>query len=154
DEAEGQGSGAPMSAPPGQEPAPRRSRGSRGALAQQGPAQPPDFEPRSPAVDLPPIEGPPGIEVPALPQEPEVRPPSVEALLAARPEAPESGDETEPAPRPSAPCSAPLRLPTMPGTQRFTYIWTRSGREVDYSLVETTPEGVEIYVIRGGVNIV
>ena len=47
---------------------------SGGAPPSQGGAA------RSPAVDLPPIEGPPGIDVPALPANPEDQLPSVEAL--------------------------------------------------------------------------
>jgi hypothetical protein len=122
-----------------------------GPPVQEGGAQPPTGRAtRQPVVDLPPIEGPPGIDVPALPEGPRDQPPTVEALPGREPES------SEPQPSPEGPARRPEGpiAPILPGTRRVTSITPRSGREVDLSLVATTPEGIEIYVVRGGVNIV
>jgi hypothetical protein len=99
---------------------------------------------RSSTVDLPPIEEPPGVEVPALPTNPPDQPPAIEAL---------PGD-TETAPAPTAPAVPRLLVPIMPGSQRITFIQSRGGTPLDFQQIGTAPDGTEVYMIRNGVNIV
>ena len=55
-------------------------------------------------------------------------------------------------PRASGP---PVNLaPITPGTQRATTIRTRGGRPLDFQKIATLPDGTEVYVCRGGVNII
>ena len=103
-----------------------------------------------PPVDLPPIEGPPregapAVDVPALPPNPEDLPPGLEPLPT------EPGTPTTP---PGAGAAATPLVPIMPGSQRITTIGPRSGREQMFRQLPTTPEGVEIYIVRGGLNLV
>ena len=147
DPADDQEAGPAPAAPPRAPPPLRRAAASAsyraaGAPPSQGGA------PRSPAVDLPPIEGPPGIDVPALPANPQDEPPTVEALPSTGPGAVVPRPEAEP------PALAPVAVPIIPGSQRVTFIDPRSGRELDIHKVATTPEGLEVYVIRNGVRII
>ena len=48
----------------------------------------------------------------------------------------------------------PPTLPIMPGSQRLTRFFNRSGRPLDFQPLGKTPEGVETYIARGGINIV
>ena len=108
-------------------------------------------EGRPSSVDLPPIEGLPGVQVPALPTNPSDQPPAVEPLpVPGRPEPGAAGTEVTPPARPGV---APF-VPIMPGSQRVTFIQPRSGRELDIQQVMVTPDGYEVIVIRNGVNIV
>jgi hypothetical protein len=105
---------------------------------------------QAPVVDLPPIEGPPGVDVPALPDDLRDQMPSVEPLPVpgrgvAQPPAAEGTDAT--------PSASPL-VPILPGSQRVTFIQGRRGELLDLKLLATTPEGQEIYIVRNGVNIV
>lgn len=99
-------------------------------------------------IDLPPIEGAP--TVPNLQPTPQPAAPSTTLE-------PLPGPDNKPAPplrqeRPAQP--APL-VPILPGTVRRTFIYPRNGGP-DFQIQElpTTKEGVQIFVIRGGVNIV
>ena len=141
------GSGPAPAAPPIAPPPP--AAGGVGQLPRSGGSPPSQGgASRSPAVDLPPIEGPPGIDVPALPANPQDEPPTVEALPSAEPGAAESSPDIKP------PAISPLAVPIIPGSQRVTFIDPRSGRELDIHKVATTPEGLEVYVIRNGVRII
>ena len=106
-------------------------------------------EPAEPEVDLPPIEVSPPV-VPGIPGEGEVGAADVPPPLA-RP-----GRRTGPAagaPRRRRP--APPTAPILPGTQRVTSIYPRSGGPgFTFETLPTTPDGTSIAVIRGGVNIV
>ena len=53
-------------------------------------------------------------------------------------------------PAPAAPPSAPI----MPGSQRVTSIFPRSGRKVDIQFLTEQPDGTRVVIYRGGVNIV
>src|SRR5262249_42824800 len=44
--------------------------------------------------------------------------------------------------------------PIMPGTQRVTMLFPRTGRTLDVHKIATTPEGLEVYIARGGINLV
>jgi hypothetical protein len=105
-------------------------------------------------VDLPPIEGPPGVEVPALPANPQDQPPTIEPLPRAEPGEPEAGDAEPGEPKRAGPPVALPRTPYLPGSQRVTFINPRSGRDLDIQQIGTTPDGFEIYIVRNGVNII
>ena len=59
-----------------------------------------------------------------------------------------------PSPDVKPPAVSPLAVPIIPGSQRVTFIDPRSGRALDIHKVATTPEGLEVYVIRNGVRII
>jgi hypothetical protein len=42
----------------------------------------------------------------------------------------------------------------MPGSQRVTFIQSRTGRDLDIQQIGTTPDGYQVYIVRNGVNIV
>ncbi len=128
---------------------PRSAPTGRGPMAQQGGVQPTTGAGgRLRGIDLPPIdEGPPGVEVPALPENPQDQAPAVEALPSPEPEA------SSPKPDGAPPAGAKAVHPILPGTQRVTAIGSRGGQPLDANITRT-PEGVEIWVIRNGVNIV
>jgi hypothetical protein len=123
--------------PPDDAPAPRPLQG--------GTAQPP-------SIDLVPIEpapgGVPGIPVPDLSSpRPEGQPPTIEALPVP--------ERTEPAPEAEKPTRPPANLlPILPGTQRITTFDRRGGRALDIKQVGKLPDGTEVYMCRGGVNII
>jgi hypothetical protein len=101
-----------------------------------------------PEIDLPPIEGAPtvpNLERPRAPAEP---PPAVEPL---------PGPDNKPAPplrQERQPAPPPL-LPILPGSARVTRIYPRNGGpDFRVEKLPTTPEGVQVVIIRGGVNIV
>jgi len=108
-------------------------------------AQPPD-------IDLPPIEGAPAVQVPNLTPNPEDLPPNLQPLpgpdgSVSVPTLP----RTEPAQGGAAP---PLPVvPITPGSQRTTSLFTRSGRQLSINRLKT-PDGGEIVICRGGINIV
>ena len=126
-----------------------------GAMPPAGGGRPtPGGAGRPSDVDLPPIEGPPGVEVPALPANPQDQPPTLEPLPRAEPGEPEAGD-AEPGDRNRPGPAAVLPMnPILPGSQRVTFINPRSGRDLDIQQIGTTPEGYEIYIVRNGVNII
>ena len=136
----------------GNQPAPG---GARGAMPPADGGRPtPGGAGRPSDVDLPPIEGPPGVEVPALPANPQDQPPTLEPLPRAEPGEPEAGD-AEPGDRKRPGPAAVLPMnPILPGSQRVTFINPRSGRDLDIQQIGTTPEGYEIYIVRNGVNII
>ncbi len=118
--------------------------------AQAAPADQPPLggTARPPATDLPPIEpapgGVPGLGVPNL----ESQTPSIEALPVP--------DETAPRrarPHPG-PWSCAELLPITPGTQRITTFDRRSSRPLDFQMIGKLPDGTEVYLCRGGVNII
>ncbi len=127
--------------------------GHTGPDAASGPdAARRDREP--PAIDLAPIEGPPtdlpGLGVPNLTPNPGNQPPEIEAL-------PGQGDSESNERPPTGPPGqrTPINLaPITPGTQRATSIRTRGGRPLDFQKIAVLPDGTEIYVCRGGVNII
>lgn len=102
----------------------------------------------APEIDLPPLENAP--TVPNLESAPEPAAPPTTAE-------PLPGPDNKPAPplrRERAPAAAPL-VPILPGSVRVTSIYPRSGGpDFKIEFLPTTPEGVQIVVIRGGVNIV
>jgi hypothetical protein len=128
-----------------------------------------------PPVDLPPIEGAPapgatgeaapgvevpqlapnraapGAEVPQLAPNREDLPPGIEPLPA--PAEPGEGGAVPGEPEPPAGTPAAPLLPFIPGTQRVTTVAPRSGRELS-STRTVRPDGVEVYVFRGGINLV
>ncbi len=115
---------------------------------------PPGGTAQPPSIDLAPIEGQPegvpGVGVPNLTPKPAVQPPEIEAL-------PGQGDRSVEEPPPnSPPVRGPLPnlAPITPGTQRVTSINTRGGRPLDIRRISVLPDGTEIFVCRGGVNIV
>ena len=116
-------------------------------LPAPGGAQPPP-------IDLAPIEstppGVPGIGVPNLRPNPEDQPPSIEALPG---QGDRKGDEPETDVPPTR-APQPELLPIIPGTQRTTTLQARGGRELDFQRVAILPDGTEVYVARGGINIV
>jgi hypothetical protein len=122
---------------------------------QLAPATPPPLpagDDQEPEVELPPIEGAEELEVPNL-GNPEDLPPSLEPLPA-----PEGSGVAPPLvrePRASGPIEGRLpSAPILPGTQRITSIFPRSGRKVDIQLLPPRPDGTRIILYRGGVNIV
>jgi hypothetical protein len=108
-----------------------------------------------PIIDLPPIEGAPEVQVPNLtpgPLErlPDIQPlPGTEGAVSAPPSSDEPRTDAEGRPLPELPV-----VPIMPGTQRLTRIFPRNGHSLDMHSLGTSPEGVETYIIRNGVNIV
>jgi hypothetical protein len=116
-----------------------------------GGAQPPE-------IDLPPIEGAPEVQVPKLPINRDDVPPDIAPLPGGEgplsvPPLPGSrrrqgGDAGA---RPTTP---PNLVPITPGSQRLTTLIPRSGRKLEMRKLPTTPEGVEIWICRGGINIV
>jgi hypothetical protein len=132
----------PSSDPAGEDPA-----------SGQPPAEPePDSQPppggtaKPPAIDLPPIEpapeGVPGLGVPNL----ESQAPGVEALPVPDETAPPSG----------TPAQGPVTdlLPITPGTQRITTFDRRGSRSLDFKMIGKLPDGTEVWICRGGVNII
>jgi hypothetical protein len=120
--------------------------------------QPPRAGGRPPAVDLPPIEGAPDVEVPNLSPNREDLPPNIQPLPGAEgevnvpvlPGPPGAGGPTAPGGNPPRPPVVPI----MPGSQRTTVVLPRSGRQMEFRRLSVSPDGVEIYVCRGGINIV
>jgi hypothetical protein len=114
--------------------------------------QPPPARAQPPNIDLPPIEGAPEVEVPNLTPGRDDRPPNIQPLPGAE------GDMTVPNlpdRQPDEEDDRPLpALPIMPGSQRLTRFFNRSGRPLDFRPLGKTPEGVETYIARGGINIV
>ena len=45
-------------------------------------------------------------------------------------------------------------VPVLPGTQRLTRFFNRNGQPLDFKHLSTSPDGVETYIARGGINIV
>lgn len=122
---------------------------SDNAPIQGGPLPPPPGgSAEAPLVDLPPIEGPPEVEVPALPED-DQQPPSLEPL-------PGAGEREEMAPVDEQPANAvpPSLAPVLSGTQRVTSVQGRFGRPLDMKLISRSPDGREVYLVRNGVNIV
>ena len=116
-----------------------------------GGAQPPD-------IDLPPIEGTPEVQVPKLPTNPEDLPPNIEPLPA-----PDGSISVPELPRTRARRGGgqrrqdrPRRLPSCRfiGGFRTTSLFARSGRRLQIVQLPATPDGVNTYICRGGINIV
>ncbi len=59
---------------------------------------------------------------------------------------PEGGRTNRPPPPPI--------VPIMPGSYRPTSLVPRSGRKLEIHKLPTTPDGVEIWICRGGINII
>jgi hypothetical protein len=125
----------------------------RPAMTQQVPggAQPP-------VIDLPPIEGaPPEVQVPKLPSNREDLPPNIQPLpetegpvsVPALPGTSPGRDGARGERRPPPPPIAPF----MPGSQRLTTLIPRSGRKLEMRKLSTA-DGGEIWICRGGINIV
>ncbi len=135
---------------PRRDPAVRRVQAGGGNTSAE-PDAPPDIE-------LPPIEGASEVEVPNLRNNEDLPAPRLEPL---------PGDqETEPAPpmrteEPQAPAPEEaddkppaFRPPVIPGSQRITSIYPRSGRQTDVKILPATADGTQIVIYRGGVNVV
>ena len=113
-----------------------------------------------PVIDLPPIEGAPEVQVPKLRGNREDLPPDIQPL-----------------PEPDGPVSVPSLPGSRPGRNAEdgrssekasfsapradharepapTTLIPRSGRKLEIKKLATTPEGVEIWICRGGINIV
>ncbi len=115
-------------------------------------------EPQPPEIDLPPIEGTPGVQVPKLSPNPEDLPPNIEPLPDADgsisvPPLPRSGPPQGGSAAPGAGQKFPV-VPISPGTQRTTSLFPRSGRQLQIVQLPATPDGVDTYICRGGINIV
>lgn len=105
-----------------------------------------------PEVDLPPIEGARAVEVPNLVNPDDVpRSQALPGAAADEPAPPLRPTEPRPAPRAAAPLPA---APILPGSQRVTSIFPRSGRKVDIQFLPEQPDGTRVVIYRGGVNIV
>ena len=141
----------PASADPGgSAPAPDDSPSTVPSVAQL----PPGGTAQPPSIDLAPIEGGPagvpGIGVPNLTPNPANQLPEIEAL----PGQPDSGtNEPPPVARPNQGPPA-FQIPVTPGTQRVTRIGPRGGRPLDIRRIAVMPDRTEIFVCRGGVNII
>src|SRR5699024_743891 len=129
-------------------------RGSAIQLAQAPGAT--RSEPGGPlGADLPPIEGAP--EVPNLRNAedlpPALRPLPEEDRAMPEPEGEGQDADTELPPLPDQEPGRPrISAPILPGTQRITEIITRQSNSI--LTLDPTPEGVQVTIIRGGVNIV
>ncbi len=135
--------------------APNRDPSLKLAIDNQDLVQAPAPAPRPnvgpPDIDLPPIEGAPSVPNLQPKPAPESPPPTVEPL-------PGPDDKPVPPirqePRPAKPADVST-APIISGSQRITRIYARNGGpDFQFQRLPTTPEGVEIYVIRGGVNVV
>jgi hypothetical protein len=124
---------------------------ARAPQAPAGGAQPPD-------IDLPPIQGLPEVQVPNLAPNREDLPPDIQPLPApdgsmSVPELPRigpvEGESNEVKPQPAPPPVVPIL-----GGFRTTSLFTRSGRQLQIQQLPTTPDGVNTYIIRGGINLV
>ncbi len=120
------------------------------AAAEDPPVRPeePPAEDTPPRVELPPIEAAP--VVPNL-EAPAIEPPAETLPL------PLPGPDNKPAPplRQERPPTPPAVAPIIPGTQRITRIHARSGGpDFQVQALPRTKEGVSIFVVRGGVNLV
>jgi hypothetical protein len=131
-------------------------------MVQQARAQVPGAGVQPPEVDLPPIEGAPGVQVPNLAPNREDLPPNLQPLptpdgSVAVPELPRTGPvEVEPNeadPNDIRPAPAPPIVPIMGGF-RTTNITARSGRRLQIEELPATPDGVKTYLFRGGINMV
>ncbi|MGO9468841.1 MAG: hypothetical protein ACLQVF_32335 [Isosphaeraceae bacterium] len=102
-----------------------------------------------PAVDLPPIEGEPEVQVPNLSPNREDLPPSLEPL-------PEGAMNAPPRALPpgAPPGLPPGMVPILPGTQRITSLFPLSGRQLQVRFLPVTPDGVQTIICRGGINLV
>jgi hypothetical protein len=116
-----------------------------------GPAQ-------APEIDLPPIEGAPGVQVPNLSPNREDLPPDIQPLPAPDGSVtvpglprmgPVEGEPNEEAPNAFVPPVVPIM-----GGFRTTSIFPRSGRRMQMVQLPTTPEGVKTYIFRGGITLV
>ena len=134
-----------------------RAQAPRGAQSTAPtPVAPPSATPPAsgdvPEVDLPPIDGARDVEVPNLINPDDV--PRAQALPGAaadEPAPPLRPAEPRPAPRAAAPLPS---APILPGSQRVTSIFPRSGRKVDIQFLPKQPDGTQVVIYRGGVNIV
>ncbi len=149
------GSAVPTTAlPPAIASAPTDSQIQR-VRAPQRPANAGD----PPDVDLPPIEGAPGIQVPRLEPDRDEPLPNIEPLPTPDdsitvPALPRTGpieaddpDEFKKAPPP------PPVVPILGGF-RTTSFFARSGRRLEITQLDTLPDGTRTYICRGGINIV
>jgi len=107
-----------------------------------------------PNIDLPPIEGAPEVQVPNLTPGRDDRPPNLQPLPGADEITVPSLPRGDPAEGDGRPLTPPPVVPIMPGTQRLTRIVSRSGRPLEIRTLPKTPEGVETWICRGGINIV
>ena len=125
-------------------------------VQQTSAQQVPPTNAQPPTIDLPPIEGaPPEVQVPNLTPKPDDVPRDLQPLPGP------DGSLTVPnlrdrrrTPRDGKPPPEPPVVPIMPGSQRITRISTRSGRPLDSNKLPDTPDGVETWIVRGGINIV
>jgi hypothetical protein len=108
-----------------------------------------------PIIDLPPIEGAPEVQVPNITPGPLDRPPDLQPLpevdggMMGPPLPDEPRTDANGRPLPELPV-----VPIFPGTQRLTRIFPRNGHSLDMHALDKTPDGVTIYIVRNGVNIV
>ncbi len=120
-------------------------------------ASPPADGAELPSVDLPPIEG---------AKEKEVEVPNLTN--------PEDVPRSQPLPGPGGQPAAPIRradpgqrkkqgttapppsptVPILPGSQRVTNIFPRSGRKPDVTFLPEQPDGTRVVIYRGGINMV
>ena len=136
----------------GNQPAPG---GARGALPPADGGRPtPGGAGRPSDVDLPPIEGPPGVEVPALPANPQDQPPTLEPLPGPSRGSRRRATQNRGQESPGSGRRAADRTRSSRVASGVTFINPRSGRDLDIQQIGTTPEGYEIYIVRNGVNIV
>jgi hypothetical protein len=110
--------------------------------AAQGPG---DQDLDRPAVNLPPIGGQPDVQVPNLSPNREDVPPALEPL---------PPGAVEPRPPTAPPVPPPALVPITPGTQRITSLFPLSGRVLNVKALPVTPDGVQTFICRGGVNLV
>jgi len=121
--------------------------------------QPPGGGGQPPIVDLPPIEGAPEVQVPNLSPNREDLPPNIEPLPGSDgaltvPVLPGGAPGQGPQNAPGTATPRPPIVPITPGSQRATFLFPRSGRKMEIKLLNKTPEGVETWICRGGINLV
>ena len=121
------------------------------------PASPPADGAELPSGDLPPIEGAneKEVEVPNLtnpedvPRSQPLPGPGDQPAAPIRRAEPGQGQK----PRTAAPPSSPT-APILPGSQRVTNIFPRSGRKPDVTFLPEQPDGTRVVIYRGGINMV
>ena len=120
-------------------------------------ASPPADGAELPSVDLPPIEGAKEkeVEVPNLtnpedvPRSQPLPGPGDQPAAPIRRADPGQGQK----PRTTAPPPSPT-APILPGSQRVTNIFPRSGRKPDVTFLPEQPDGTRVVIYRGGINMV
>jgi hypothetical protein len=115
-------------------------------IARTAAQAPGDQDADRPAVDLPPIGGQqPEVQVPNLGPNREDLPPPIEPL---------PGGAANAQPLGGPPGVPPGLIPILPGTQRITSLFPLSGRVLQLKALPVTPDGVQTFICRGGINLV